>query len=42
MLSQVLRGLEATTGVHFRIDVEKRKLIVEAPKDLQNHKQSSK
>jgi transmembrane sensor len=38
MLSQVLRGLEYTTGVHFRIDAEERKLIVEAPKDGKSRK----
>lgn len=38
MLSQVLRGLEYTTGVHFRIDARERKLIVEAPKDGKSRK----
>jgi hypothetical protein len=40
MLSQVLRALDYTTGVHFRI--EGRKLIVEAPKDLKSHNGKSK
>jgi ferric-dicitrate binding protein FerR (iron transport regulator) len=35
-LSQVLRGLEYTTGVHFRIDIAARKLIVEDPKKSKN------
>jgi transmembrane sensor len=33
-LSQVLRALEYTTGVRFRIDIAARKLIVEEPKKL--------
>lgn len=36
MLSQVLRGLEFTSGVHFRIDLAGRKLIVEDPKKSKN------
>lgn len=35
-LSQVLRALEYMTGVHFRIDVPGRKLIVEEPKRSKN------
>ncbi len=41
MLSQVLRGLEYTTGVRFRVDVAARKLIVEAPKDAKSRKKDS-
>lgn len=35
-LSQVLRALEYTTGVRFRIDIPARKLIVEEPKKSKN------
>jgi transmembrane sensor len=41
MLSQVLRALEYTTGVHFRIDVAGRKLIVEASKDSKSQNKRS-
>ncbi|OQP62168.1 FecR family protein [Niastella populi] len=41
MLSQVLRALEYTTGVHFRVDVAARKLIVEAPKDAKSRNKDS-